>query len=112
MNWKKTFAIVRREYIERVRTKSFWVATLLIPFLFLAYIAFQISSSRKTGGERTIVVVDQTGTLYAPLEKELAATEAEQKAKGSSNKGPHWNLKHAPAGGDLAATKETLRKQV
>ncbi len=112
MNWKKTFAIVRREYIERVRTKSFWVATLLIPFLFLAYIAFQISSSRKTGGERTIVVVDQTGTLYAPLEKELAATESEQKAKGSGNKGPHWNLKLAPAGGDLAATKEALRKQV
>jgi ABC-2 type transport system permease protein len=112
MNWKKTFAIVRREYIERVRTKSFWIATLLIPFLFLAYIAFQISSTRKTGGERTIVVVDRTGTLYAPLEKELAATEAEQKAKGSGNKGPHWNLKPAAAGGELAATKEELRKQV
>jgi ABC-2 type transport system permease protein len=112
MNWKKTFAIVRREYIERIRTKSFWIATLLIPFLFLAYIAFQISSSRKTGGERTIVVVDQTGTLYAPLEKELATTETEQKAKGSGNKGPHWNLKPAPAGTDLAATKEDLRKQV
>ncbi len=112
MNWKKTFAIVRREYVERVRTKSFWIATLLIPFLFLAYIGFQISSSRKTGGERTIVVVDQTGTLYAPLEKELAATEAEQKAKGSASKGPHWNLKPAEAGANLEATKEVLRKQV
>lgn len=112
MNWKKTFAIVRREYVERVRTKSFWIATLLIPFLFLAYIAFQISSSRKTGGERTIVVVDLTGTLYTPLTAELAATEAEQKAKGSGNKGPHWNLKPGAAGADLAATKEALRKQV
>jgi len=112
MNWKKTFAIVRREYIERIRTKSFWIATLLIPFLFLAYIAFQISSSRKTGGERTIVVVDQTGTLYAPLVKELAATEAEQKESDSARKGPHWSLRPAPAGGSLAATKEALRKQV
>ena len=57
-------------------------------------------------------MVDQTGTLYAPLEKELAATEAEQKAKGSASKGPHWNLKPGGAGANLEATKEVLRKQV
>ena len=50
MNWKKLFAIVRREYVERIRTKAFWIATLLIPFLFLGYILFQIKASQKTGG--------------------------------------------------------------
>lgn len=112
MNWKKTFAVVRREYVERVRTKAFWVATLLIPILFLGYIAIQISISRKTGGERQLVVVDQTGKLYAPLVKELAETEAKQRDKGSSSKGPHWSLVERPAGDDLAATKEALRKEV
>ena len=34
MNWKKTFAIVRREYVERVRTKAFWFSTLIIPIFF------------------------------------------------------------------------------
>lgn len=112
MNWKKTFAVVRREYTERVRTKAFWVATLLIPLFFLGYILIQISVSRKTGGERQLVVVDETGRLYAPLVKELADIEAKQRAENSSSKGPHWALVERPATGDLAAVKEDLRKQV
>ena len=113
MNWKKTFAVVRREYVERVRTKAFWIATLLIPLLFLGYVAVQISISRKTGGERQLVVVDETGKLYAPLAQELADIEAKQKADPSGgSKGPHWTLVERPAKGDLAATKEALRKEV
>jgi len=112
MNWRKTFAVVRREYVERVRTKSFWIATLLIPILFLVYVAVQISISKKTGGERQVAVVDLTGTLYAPLVKELADTEAKQKAESSGTQGPHWSLVERKAGGDLAATKEDLRKEV
>jgi ABC-2 type transport system permease protein len=112
MNWKKTFAIVRREYIERVRTKAFWIATLLIPILFLGYVAIQIALSRKTGGQRQLVVVDMTGTLYAPLAEELAATEAKQKKEPSGSEGPHWSLVERPLAGDLGATKEALRKEV
>lgn len=112
MNWKKTFAVVRREYIERVRTRSFWVATLLIPLLFLVYMAIQISYSRKTGGVRRLVVVDVTGKLYAPLVQELAETEAKQKKEGSGSRGPHWTLVERPAKGGLDATKEALRKEV
>jgi len=112
MNWKKTFAVIRREYIERVRTKAFWVATLLIPLLFLGYVAIQIAMSRKTGGQRQLVVVDMTGKLYAPLAEELAATEARQKEEPSGSKGPHWSLVERPLTGDLTATKEALRKEV
>ncbi len=112
MNWKKTFAIVRREYIERVRTKAFWIATLVIPILFLGYVAIQIAMSRKTGGQRQLVVVDMTGKLYAPLAEELAATEAKQTKEPSGSKGPHWSLVERPLTGDLAATKEALRKEV
>src|SRR5690349_9962607 len=98
MNWKKTFAVARREYVERVRTRAFWIATLLIPLLFLLYIGIQISISKKTGGERQLVVVDLTGKLYEPLVRELADVEAKQRAKTSSSRGPHWSLtQQAPA---------------
>jgi len=112
MNWRKTFAVVRREYVERVRTKAFWIATLIIPFFFLAYIAIQISASRKTGGERHLVVVDLTGRLYEPLAQELSDAEAEQRKQSSTTKGPHWVLTQRPVGESLEATKETLRKEV
>jgi ABC-2 type transport system permease protein len=112
MNWKKIFAIVRREYVERVRTKAFWIATLIIPFLFLAYIAFQISASRRAGGERQMVVVDLTGGLYQPLTQELAAAEAAQKKKATGSKGAHWVLTPRPLQGDLEAAKEALRQDV
>jgi ABC-2 type transport system permease protein len=112
MNWKKTFAIVRREYTERVRTKAFWIATLLIPILFLSYVGIEIAITRKTGGERRLVVLDLTGKLYALLVQELAAAEAEAKKPSSSTKGPHWTLEQRPAQNTLDSTKEALRKEV
>ena len=112
MNWRKTFAIVRREYIERVRTKAFWIGTLLIPALFAVYVAIQIKVSQKTGGERRLVVLDATGTLYAPLSRELAEVEARQKKEPSGSRGPHWDLEERPVQGSLDATKEALRKEV
>ncbi len=27
----RIFAVIRREYLERVRTKAFWISTLLVP---------------------------------------------------------------------------------
>jgi ABC-2 type transport system permease protein len=112
MNWRKLGAIVRREYVERVRTKAFWFATLLIPVLFLGFMAIQISISRKTGGERRIAVVDLTGTMEKPLADELAAIEARQTKESNGRRGPHWTLEPRPVTGTLEATKEALRRQV
>lgn len=110
MNWKKIFAVARREYVERVRTKAFWIATLLIPFLFLGYIAVTIASTRKSGGERHLAVVDVRGDLYEPLVADLAEREAIEKK--NSKTFPHWILERRPIRGDIESTKETLRQEV
>src|SRR6185295_19880863 len=110
MNWKKIFAVARREYVERVRTKAFWIATLLIPFLFLGYIVVTIASTRKAGGERHLAVVDVRGDLYEPLAADIAEREAQEKKKSKTF--PHWILERRPISGDLAATKEALRQEV
>ena len=111
MNWKKTFAVVRREYIEKIRTKAFWIGTLVFPLLFFGFIAFQIVLGRRSGGERKIAVVDVGGHLYAPLSAELASEESEQVKTGNLRR-PHWVLEGRPVQEDLAHTKEVLRKEV
>jgi len=112
MSWKKIAAIVRREYVERVRSKAFWVATLLIPLLFIGFIAIQVSISRKTGGERRIAVVDLTGTMEKPLADELAGIEAKQSKQAEGKRGPHWTLDPRPLTGTIDATKDALRAEV
>jgi len=112
MSWKKIFAVIRREYVERVRTKAFWIGTFLVPVFFLGYIAIQIASFKKTGGERTIAVVDLTGHLYQPLVKDLAEREANQQKESGRAQGVHWVLVQRPAGDNFEATKETLRNEV
>ena len=112
MNWRKIFAVIRREYVERIRTKAFWIATLLIPILFFAIIVVQIIASSKTGGERRLAVVDTTGNLYPALQREIASQEQEQKTKRPHERGPHWLLQQRPLSGSLEATKEALRKEV
>lgn len=112
MNWKKVFAVVRREYIERVRTKAFWIGTLLFPGLFIGLIGFQIVLSHKAGGERHVAVVDTTGSLYAPLKAELETLENERLASQPKKTAPHWVLTQRPVEGSLESTKEALRKEV
>ena len=39
----KLLMVVRREYLERVRKKSFWLGTLLFPLVLLGLIFFLIT---------------------------------------------------------------------
>lgn len=58
----RTWAVVKREFLEMIRTRAFLIGTLLGPLLMLGLIGFQIfMASRAGGGERKIVVVDRSG---------------------------------------------------
>lgn len=112
MSWAKVFAVIRREYLERVRTKAFWFATFLVPVFFLGYMAVQFAAIRKTSGERRVAVVDRTGQLAEPLARELAEREEARRKENPGSRGIHWILETRPATGDIEATKEALRKEV
>ncbi len=112
MSWTKIFAVIRREYLERVRTKAFWFGTLLIPVFFLVYMGIQFATSRRATGERKIAVADMTGRLYRPLEKDLAEQDEKARKEPRGTKGVHWVLEQRPVTGDLESTKEALRKDV
>ena len=63
----KLLAIIKREYLQQVRTKAFWIATFLIPALGLGLIFIQVALTRTLVAKGRIAVVDLSGRLYEPL---------------------------------------------
>ena len=69
---RKFFAVVKREYIQRVRTKFFVVATILGPLMMAAFtIVPALMFGIKAGGPTRIAIVDQTGKMYDRVAREL-----------------------------------------
>jgi ABC-2 type transport system permease protein len=69
---RKFFAVVKREYVQRVRTKFFVVATILGPVLMAAFtIVPALMFGIKAGGPTRLALVDQTGKMYERVAKEL-----------------------------------------
>ena len=70
---RKLFAVIKREYIQRVRTKFFVVATILGPVLMAAFtVVPALMFGIRAGGPTRIAIVDQTGKMYARVAQELA----------------------------------------
>lgn len=69
----KVWAVIRREFVERVRTKWFWVSAILGPVLFSGVIVFQIMQSLG-GAVRDIAVVDSTNSAFGTQVVEALAT--------------------------------------
>ena len=69
---KKFFAVVKREYIQRVRTKFFVIATVLGPLLTVGFtVVPALMIGIKTGGPSRIAIIDQTGNMYARVASEI-----------------------------------------
>lgn len=69
----RLFAIVRREYLERVRGRAFLIGTLLGPLLMAAFtIGPSALMAKQRGKPLRVAVLDASGTLRASVEKALS----------------------------------------
>jgi ABC-2 type transport system permease protein len=64
----KTFLIIKREYLSRVKKKSFLLMTFLVPMLIIGMYALVIALS-ISGGDNvpTVEVIDDSGLLGKSL---------------------------------------------
>lgn len=77
----KAWVVVKREFTEFVGRRTFVVATVLAPFLFIGFFAVQFFfMSQGGGGHHTLVVLDATGRGIGA--QVVAAVSAEQPAAG------------------------------
>ena len=64
----KILIIIQREFLTRVKKKSFILLTILMPFIFAALIFVPVwLASIKGGEQKTVVLVDRTGKYAACL---------------------------------------------
>ncbi len=76
---KKFFAVVKREYVQRVRSRFFVVATILGPILMAGFaIVPALMFGIKSGGPTRLAIVDQTGKMYERVAKELQSDRGQR----------------------------------
>ncbi len=111
-NWGNIYAVARREFLDRVRKKSFLASTLITPVVFGALmIVPALLQVIQTGKPTEILVVDKTGwagpaVVAASSVPRPAGNSLESKAEESAMKAAA--LKMAPAGEDLEAIKRDI----
>ncbi|MDP9267857.1 MAG: ABC transporter permease [Acidobacteriota bacterium] len=70
---RNVWIIIRREYFERVRTKAFWIMTMLVPALMagITILPAKLMMSQR-GEKKKIAVVSSDRTFAEALQKALA----------------------------------------
>src|SRR5215217_2360863 len=78
---KKFLAVVKREYIQRVRAKMFIVSTILLPLVMSLFgLVPAVILSIDAGSAMRVAVVDQTGKMYGQLKQAMSSDESDQSA--------------------------------
>jgi len=99
----KLWAVVKREYVEKVRTKSFVIGTILGPLLMGAMMIVPALAARSTSKPLRLAVLDRTGSLREAVEAGLRGARFDGKAR--------FDVRPA-AGGTPEAAAAALKKAV
>ncbi len=72
--WHNVWAVIRREYLQRVRSRWFIIVTLAAPIFMIAIIVVPaFFAARGDRADRNILVVDGSNVLYERLVSDLEA---------------------------------------
>tara|TARA_B110000467_G_C18307902_1_gene475948 strand:- start:501 stop:1796 length:1296 start_codon:yes stop_codon:yes gene_type:complete len=109
----KILLIIQREYLSRVRKKSFLIMTLLTPFLMAGIVVVPAYLAMNSEEERHIAILDESG-LLPPLETQNGNTQLAyisgtlEDEKSALSSGNYYALLHIPP----ASSLEELKDQV
>ena len=81
---KKFFDVIKREYLQRVRTKFFIIATVMGPVMLGLFTVLPVYiANMPTGGATRLAVIDQSGKLYESFRNAL--TNADDEGETNDN---------------------------
>src|SRR3989442_11266012 len=89
---RKLFAVIKREYLQRVRTKFFIVATILGPLMLALFTIVPVYIANiPVGGSTRLAVIDLSGKLYPGLHEALTNDEDETAQDNANSAGAAVN---------------------
>jgi len=98
----KVFLVIQREYLARVKKKSFLVATLLTPLIFPAIMAVFVwiaVEEKENQSLRVIEVVDESGLFFMESSEQYAFSSSVtnlEEAKALVTKGERYGALYIP----------------
>ncbi|MEO7073586.1 MAG: ABC transporter permease [Rhodanobacter sp.] len=101
---KKIFAVVRREFVERVRTRVFVISTLLVPVLFVGVALLPGLMSGSNRSTRVAVVDGSSAGVGA----RFAAALQREKLGDAPDAAPRYHTQVFPAAGRVDAVRDEL----
>jgi ABC-2 type transport system permease protein len=105
MRADKIRIIFRREYLSRVRTKGFWIGTVILPVFLVAMMVVPSLVIAKTEAELRLALVDETGELGTRLAERL------REKGGAGRQASNFELETLPAPAEPGG-REALRRRL
>src|SRR2546421_5110643 len=112
---RKFLAVVKREYVQRVRSKMFLVVTVGAPLMFALFtVVPAMIAGIKAGGPVRVAVVDETGRMYERVRESLLSgpDEDEDYVEAQAAKAVNQNsgdrMKRAAAAGEQGYAVEQV----
>src|SRR5829696_1868911 len=99
--------VAKREYLLRVKSKGFWIGTLVLPLLLTAFTILPSLFLTRSRTVHQVVVVDETGRIA----QEFAANpngrrpQGEGEQKGERERVARFEVEVEPPAADPAARK-------
>jgi len=84
----KILAVIKKEYREIVKKKSFIISTLLMPLLMAAMIFLPVWLMKAGRGEKKIAVADFTGQVFGELQATAGKPAVKEKFQLNTEKAP------------------------
>src|SRR2546423_15692010 len=112
---RKFLAVVKREYVQRVRSRMFLVVTVAAPLMFALFtVVPAFIAGIKSGGPTRIAVVDETGRMYERVRESLLSgsdedeESVEAQAASAVNQNRSDRMKRAAAAGEQGYAVEMV----
>ena len=116
MRVEQVRTILKREYLTRIKSKAFWITTLLLPLGMAALVVVPSLIAMRAKASHRLAIVDRTGTVGVELERRLTAglstSAREDPFKNRETQVANFAVELAAAAPDAEAQRADLDRRV